>query len=446
MATSIRDLLQQIQQRTTPAPATVAQGEASTALAALQPLGRALNTLLADGLDTDPAPPRAAAVRDLAAASQHASPHWRPPAGPLADLAAAIADLTVVLQDRFGTAERWSAAVAIADAAQRCVAYARHHPGYHDAPLYRRIHSAAATVAQHAAADPPNPLRRTLLDQQFPNPAVTGGHLAHAAEAAPALTLAVRHAVHHGGLTLADVLTTLAAAHTAAHYASLLAAALTQPRAAAAETAAPWREATRAWQHTHRQLNPFDDGTRARHPAAADLAHAAGQLHHALRAHLGPDATPDTVRRHHDLPALATAQRQIANHLPDLADDLTRAIVTWGATGQLAALATNLPHSGRSLDAHLRHRIVTADLDDLAATLAALRRAHTLSVQLAGELDRSAEHVGVQPQPHLAVSYRIRQAGTAGPDAAAQVAAAATTPPRLPTPWQLPPPTRARAR
>ncbi len=445
MATSIRDLLEHIQRRTTP-PVTVSHSQAAAALVALEPLARALGKLAADGLDTEPAQPRATLVRELAAAARHASPCWRPPPTPLGDLAAAVADLTTVLQDRFGTAERWSAAAAIADAAQRCVGYARRHPGYRDAPLCQRIHTAAAAVAQQAAADPPHPLHRTLLDHQLPTPAVTGGHLAHAAEAAPALTLAVRHAVHHGGLTLTDGLTALAAAHTAAHYASLLAAALTPPRAATAETAAPWRQATRAWQHTHRNLNPFDDGTRTRHPADAQLAHAAVQLHHGLRATLGADATPDTVRRHPDLPALATALRQIANHLPDLADDLTRGIVSWGATGQLAALANNLPHSGRSLDAHLHHRIVTADLDDLAATLAALRRAHTLSVQLAGELDHSAEHVGAQPQPHLAVSYRIRQAGTAGPDAAAQVAAAATTPPRLPAPWQLPPPTRARAR
>jgi hypothetical protein len=441
VATSIRDLLEQLHQRTTRTAGSVDTGHADDALVAAETLGRVLAWLAADGVHPDPNHPRSRYVQDLADVVRHISSHTSTDNKVrLADLAGAAADLAALSRDQFGAAERWSAATAVAEAIQHCIDYARPGTSPHQAPIYQRIHAAAATLAQQAAADPPDPLRRTMLDTSaIPPPGRHG--LAGTADAAPRLVAAIRRAQRRGGLTLADGLAAIAAAHTAAHYAQLIAAAsqTTETDRHPAEDTEPWRETARAWQQTHRTLNTFDDGTRTRHTASTAIAAAALELHHGLRHHVGADTTPEQLRLRTDLPDLATALRQIANHLPPLAETLAHAVNHWGHTGQLVALATNLPHSGRSLDTYLRRRIVTTDINDLKPTRTALRRAHTLSMHLAGELDRSTKQIGSQPQPHLATSHRLNQATNDAPAAATQVRA--VTPRVSPSsrPWHLPP-------
>jgi hypothetical protein len=360
----------------------------------------------------------------------------------LTDLAGAAADLTALQRDNYNAAERWSTAVAVAEAIQACVDYARRRPDHYDAGIYQTIRKAAAAVAQLAAADPPDPLRRTLLDTQAPAPA-SPHSLALAANAAPALAIAIRQAHRHGGITLADGLASIAASYTATHFGQLVALAAEQrDHQDVADSDPSWRYAARAWQQVHRSLNSFDDGTRIRHTSATVIAGAAVQLHHGLRDQLGVDASTDTLRGRHDVAEVATTIRQIANHLPVIADQLTCAVAHWGGTGQLTALASNLPHTGRSLDAYLHRRIVTVDLADLTPTLTALRHARTLAIHLAGELHLSAGKLGVQPQPYLAQSYRLRQeASTTGHQVATFITTAAV-PPRQP--WHTP--TRGRAR
>jgi hypothetical protein len=440
MATSIRDLLEHLHQRTTRTADPFETGQADDALAAAETLGRVLAWLAADGVHPDPDHPRSRFVRDLSDSVRHISSHTPTDNKVrLADLAGAAADLAALSRDQFGAAERWSAATAVAEAIQHCVDYARPGTSPRQPPIYHRIHAAAATVGQQAAADPPDPLRRTLLDTPaIPPP---GRHdLAGTADAAPRLVAAIRHAQRHEGLTLADGLAAIAAAHTAAHCAQLVAAAAqtTETDRHPAEDTEPWRQTARAWQQAHRTLNPFDDGTRTRHTASTAIA-AALELHHGLRYHAGVDTTPERLRHRTDLPDLATALRQIANHLPPLAETLALAVNHWGHTGQLVALASNLPHSGRSLDTYLRRRIVTTDINDLKTTRAALHRAHTLSMHLAGELDRSTERIGSQPQPHLATTHRLQQETNDAPAAAAQVRAATTRVSSPSRPWHLPP-------
>jgi hypothetical protein len=441
MATSIRDLLEQLHQRTTRITGSADIPQAEDALAAAETLGRVLAWLAADGVHPDPNHPRSRFVRDLTDAVRHISSH---PSTDnrvrLADLAGAAADLAALSRDQFGAAERWSAATAVAEAIQHCVDYARPGTSPYQASIYQRIHAAAAALAQQAAADPPDPLRRTLLDTPAIPPRGRWG-LAGTADSAPRLAAAIRHAQRHGGPTLADGLSAIAAAHTAAQCAQLVAAASRtgekdqQP----AEHTEPWRETALAWQQAHRTLNPFDDGTRTLHTASTAIAAAALELHHGLRRHVGVDTTPEQLRRRTDLPELATALRQIANYLPPLAETLLTAVNHWGHTGQLVALASNLPHSGRSLDTYLRRRIVTADINDLKPTRVALHRAYTLTRHLAGELDRSSERIGSQPQPHLATSHRLRQATNDAPAAATQVRAATTRVSCPSRPWHLPP-------
>jgi hypothetical protein len=139
----------------------------------------------------------------------------------------------------------------------------------------------------------------------------------------------------------------------------------------------------------------------------------------------------------------STEVRSLApNHLPVVADQLTRAVAHWGGTGQLTALASNRPHRGRSLDTYLHRRIVTVDLADLKPTLTALRHARTLAIHLASELHQSAGKLGAQPQPYLAQSYRHRQASATGQQVATLLATAAAATPRQP--WHTPKRSRAR--
>ena len=226
-------------------------------------------------------------MHGLARAVRHISPHPPSPAVVrLTDLAGAVADLTALQRDNYDAAERWSTAVAVAEAIQTCVDYARRRPEHYDAAIYQTIHTAAAAVAQLAAADPPDPLRRTLLDTQAPAPAASQ-RLALAADAAPALAIALRQAHRHGGITLADGLASIAASYTATHYGQLVALAAEQrdDQAPRRDSDPPWRYAARAWQQVHRSLNSFDDGTRIRHTSATAIAAAAVQLHHGLRDH-----------------------------------------------------------------------------------------------------------------------------------------------------------------
>ena len=442
MATSARDLLEELHQRTGPNPAPLDSTRADDALTAADTLRRVLDWLATDGVHTDRHHPRSHAVHGLARAVRHISPHPPSPAVVrLTDLAGAVADLTTLQRDNYDAAERWSTAVAVAEAIHACVDYARRRPAHYDAAIYQTIHQAAAAVAQLAAADPPDPLRRTLLDTQAPGPA--SRQLALTADAAPALAIAVRQAHRHGGITLADGLASIAASYTATHYGQLVALAAEQhDHQDVPDSDAPWRYAAWAWQQVHRSLNSFDDGTRIRHTTDTAIAAAAVQLHHGLRDQLGVDATTDTLRGRHDLAEIATALRQIAKHLPVIADQLTRAVAHWDGTGQLTALASNLPYSGRSLDAYLHRRIVTVDLADLKPTLTTLRHAHTLAIHLAGELHRSAGKLGVQPQPYLANSYRLRQASPTGQQVATVITTGAAATPCQP--WHVPTPRRAR--
>ena len=443
MATSARDLLEELHQHTAHHRVPVDSTRAADALTAADTLGRVLDWLAADGVHTDRHHPRSHAVHGLARAVRHLSPHPPSPAMVrLTDLAGAAADLTALQRDNYNAAERWSTAVAVAEAIQTCVDYARRRPDHYDAGIYQTIHNAAAAVAQLAAADPPDPLRRTLLDTQAPAPA-SPHSLAFAANAAPALAIAVRQAHRHGGITLADGLASIAASYTATHYGQLVALAAEQRDDQDVPDSDPsWRYAARAWQQVHRSLNAFDDGTRIRHTSATAIATAAIQLHHGLRDLLGVDANTSRLSGRPDLAETATALRQIVNHLPVIADQLTRAVAHWGGTGQLTALASNLPHSGRSLDAYLHRRIVTVDLSDLTPTLTALRHAHTLAIHLAGELHHSAGKIGAQPQPYLAQSYRLQQPSITGQEIATLIATDAAVTPRRP--WHAP--TRSRAR
>ena len=443
MATSARDLLEELHQRTGPNPAPLDSTRADDALTAADTLGRVLDWLAADGVHPDRSHPRSHAVHGLARAVRHISPHPPSPAVVrLTDLAGAVADLTALQRDNYDAAERWSTAVAVAEAIQACVDYARRRPEHYDAAIYQTIHtpplpwpsSPPPTLPTHSAAPcstprpPPQPQASVSPSPPTPHP--------------PWPSPCVKPTD-----TAASASPTVSPASPPATPPPTTVNSSPSPRSSVTDQDAPdsdpsWRYAARAWQQVHRSLNSFDDGTRIRHTSATAIAGAAVQLHHGLRDQLGVDASTDTLRGRHDVAEIATALRQIANHLPVIADQLTRAVAHWGGTGQLTALASNLPHTGRSLDAYLHRRIVTVDLADLTPTLTALRHARTLAIHLAGELHQSAGKLGVQPQPYLAHSYRLRQeASTTGHQVATLITTAAATPRQ---PWHTP--TRGRAR
>ena len=447
MATSIRDLLTEIRRRTThPDDRILGMHDADAAVAALAPFGRALSRLADDGLTGTHAGDRETTVRHLAAACITAASGWRPGTGPVTEQAAAAADLLGLLRDRLTGAERWSAAAALSDAVRRCAQTAQRHPSYQGMLNLAHVYVAAAAVIQLADAAPPDPLRRTALDRQLPYASLPAGlsGIAVAAEAAPALAAALRSAAHGPGITLSDGLSAIAAAYTAAHYAATLAAAL---RAQTVNTdGEPWRTAPAAWRAAHCAFNVFDDGTRGRPPDATAVTRWARLLDGGLKHDLTPDVPlREQLRARPDLPELATSLRQVANHLPDVAEHLHLAVQRWAARRQLAAAARNLPYREGLLHAHLHNTIVIAQADDLDPPRAALRRAATLSTELAAELHRSAGRVGIQPQPYLAAAYTPNRGTTLSYRTANEIRAAAQQ--TAHTPWTLPPPTgRRRAR
>jgi hypothetical protein len=343
-----------------------------------------------------------AAVLDLAQACDVAASTWpSEDAGRAEPLAGAAADAIAQAIGPLPPAARWALAVAVAELARRCADRARAFPPLRAVPELVAVRTAAAGVEQVAAMYPPSRSGRVALDHAVPRvrppSQVTG--LATAAAAAPALAAAVHAQVEHGTLTVAELLACARAAEIATQHAVTIARAIDTP----GEQHQPWVAAPAAWRAVHRTCAPFDDGTKARPSTASDVIAWAAYLERAVHEQRRRGESTES----RDLAEGATAIRAAVNQLPDLAENIERAVARWSRGNCLLARERRLASfEDRNLDAALAtDRVVFArghDLDDLAVAAWDARR---LSANLAGELDRSSAIIGHQTQPALAAAH-----------------------------------------
>ena len=100
----------------------------------------------------------------------------------------------------------------------------------------------------------------------------------------------------------------------------------------------------------------------------------------------------------------ATAARATVNQLPTIARHLHSAISAWADDGRLIARARHLPRSDEHIDAVIHNRFVIATPADVGPVLLAAQVTARLAAAQSSELHRSADHVGIQPHPHLAAA------------------------------------------
>ena len=414
MATSLRDLLSAVEADVRGGARAVPRETADDAALSLGEAARALERLRIDGLDREVGGVRELAVREVEIACRAAGAAWRGlPSARFGDLMAIAADLAGRRRAAVSRDERWAAAIAIADAARRLARHAQSHQPYAGAPQLTRVHHTSVTVARLGAQQPPSVQGRAVLDRAVPVGGLPAG--LRGSRVATESCLALVHELDHREarncpLRLCEVLVVMRVAEEAARYAIDSSSPVHPDRAAG-----PWRSAPVAWRASREALKPFDDGTRRR-PENTAVVLWAVRLHEGLKAEFRPDRVTHSLgERGSDA---ATALQVIANHLPQLAEDLTRATRHWARSGSLTTRATAVRFRADRVDAWLRQDAVRADAEDLHAVARSLRSAWLLSVDLAAELSRESTN-GRQPQPFLAAAH-VARIGT--PKASAELA------------------------
>jgi hypothetical protein len=366
------------------------------AAAAVGHCGRALRDLAFEGVDAFGTRRMHDSVVALAGSCDRMAATWSSSTGRAELLAGAVADAITQFSGQLSPSSRWALAVELASVAHRCARHARSFPPAAQAPQLAEVHAAAAGVVQVATIYPPTPRGRVALDRPVPSvrpsPELTG--IAAAARAAPALAAALHAEVARGVLSMSELLACARAAAIAARSTATFAAAIAGPE----QTFRPWAAAPKAWDAVCGSCAPFDDGTKLRPPTRSEVlawaAHIETSLYNASRG------TP------RELAADATALRAIGNQLPDLAEDLDRAVRRWSAGNQVLAPQHRLArYEDEKLDAAQGDAVVFARGSDFDDVTAALWDAQRLSINLAGELDRSSTTHGRQPQPDLAARY-----------------------------------------
>ena len=415
MATSLHDLLGAVEATTGGRAYATSRDIADDAVLSLGEASRALERLRIDGLDREVGGVRELAVRELEIACRAAGAAWRGlPSARCGDLMAIAADLVGRRRATSRRDERWAAALAIADAARRLARRAQGHAPYAGAPQLTRVHHTSVTVARLGAQQPPSVQGRAVLDRPLPVAGLPAG--LRGSRVATESCVALVHELDHREdrncpLRLCEALAVMRVAEEAAQYV-IDQASQAQPDRAAG----PWQSAPAAWQASREALKPFDDGTRRR-PEDTAVVLWALRLHEGLKAEFGPDrATGPLGERGSD--AAAPALQVIANHLPQLAESLTRVTRHWAQRGSLTTRATAVQFREDRIGAWLHQDAVSADAKDLHTATRSLRSAWLLSVDLAAELSRDSTS-GRQPQPLLAAAH-VARVGT--PKASAELA------------------------
>ncbi len=331
MATSVQQLLDDL---TAQIRAPVATATIEDVTGALAHLGRALTGLAEDGLSPS-ASPRQRTATELAQACATAGRLWPRTGGPLTDLAGAAADL--VGRDRavMGRAHRWAVTVELAEVADHCAGGGRRLLPSAAAPELDFVHQSAADVERDAQADPPTADAYAVLDRLVPlSIPPPGGTQVTPLDAAAALVAALERAQRADDLTLRDFRAVIAAAEVTSRYAAAAAGMV-------GEDAGPMVVAGLAWGLVGRASMAFHDGRQGQAGDRQGVVAWSQTLVGALRDQV--DAHADTVGPRDGRASADAAVRQVAGHLPVLADQLAAVVDRWSRTGQLYANARDLP-------------------------------------------------------------------------------------------------------
>ncbi len=386
MPTSVRDLLDVIADVTAAAPGS--STVADTAVTALGHLGRALDALADQADETSTGRTRRPLViRELSTACHRAAAQWSTTPGRATDSAAAAA-----AADAIGTAsphldpdERWALAIEVAVAAGHAAAFARGYGPYARSPALARVLLATELVGQVARLDAPDSRGRAYLDRPIAAAPVSPRSATYndVPNAVAALVLAVERSARADTLTMRDTLAVCAAAESGAEHAATAAARL-------ADRPAPqWSRVPNTWRLLQATLMRYDDGSRYAAPSTSNLTEGALALHQAVTA----DAA--------SLDQLATAVRYLANQLPTIGAQVETAFTQWARAGRLFAKARALPRSEERVSEFIADQAVIVRPPEIGRVLLVARAVQRQSAALAVELDRSAGHIGRQPQPHL---------------------------------------------
>ncbi|RBY81530.1 hypothetical protein [Blastococcus sp. TF02A-26] len=388
MATTLRQLLDDLTDRAGARPAAATIEDVTGALAHL---GRAVSGLAEDGLTlADSRRQRTATT--LATACTTAGQLWPHSDGPLTDLAGVAADL--VGRDRaiMGRSHRWAVTVEVAEAADHCARLGRRLLPEGAAPELDVVRQSAAALERVAQTDPPTAADSVVLDRLIPLPGPpTGEAEVTVLDAAAGLLAALDRARQADTLTLRDFRAAVAAAELTSRYAA----------GAAGQTgrdAGPPLLAGLAWQLAGRASMVFHDGRRGAPSDGGKVVSSSQALVRALRNEVGVLADRGEQHDSKTSADVAAAVQEAANQIPALADRLTTAVERWSRTGQLFANARDLPRMEAMpedrIQAVIAGRHVRASGDDLDRLQQVVGRAANLSTGLADALNRAA---GTEP-------------------------------------------------
>lgn len=385
MATTLRQLLDDLTDRAGARPAAATIEDVTGALAHL---GRALSGLAEDGLTLADSR-RQRTTTALAAASTTAGRLWPHSGGPLTDLAGAAADL--VGRDRaiMGRSHRWAVTVEVAEAADHCARLGRRLLPQEAAPELDVVRQSAVALERVAQVDPPTGADSVVLERLVPLPGPpSGGAEVTVLDAAAGLLAALDRARQADDLTLRDFRAAVAAAEITSRYAAVIAGQT-------GRDAGPPLLAGLAWQLAGRASMVFHDGRRGAPSDGGKVVASSQALVRALRNDVAALADPG-VQHDFKTPAdVAAAVQEAAHQVPALADRLTMAVERWSRTGQLFANARDLPHMEAMpedrIQAVIAGRHVRASGADLDRLRQVVGRAADLSAGLAGALHRAVE-------------------------------------------------------
>ncbi len=382
---------------------TQGAADASSLFAALDDLGRAL-CLIGRSAPLEPTRMRLtqhAALESFGIRCRRLAELWPHTPGRLGQLTAVAADIVAADAGQLDDGQRWAVGIELGSTAARLIESACLCGPYDRLADVERARRTARAVRELGRRLPPGPVDRVVLDRPIVNLDSPGPSTV--AAAAAGLSRAVEADARAGVLDVRAALAACTAAESAAQLGVEVADHLSSTDSSRGGS---WRRAPQAWQVLNAALVRFDDGGRRRGDYPGATREWAQRLHEAALSLLDPQNRPAEADA-------ATAARATANQLPTIAGHLHSAISGWADAGRLIARARHLPRSGEHVDAVVHNRFVIATPGDVGPVLLAAQVTARLAAAQAGELHRSAEHLGIQPQPHLAAALaaQSRQSG-----------------------------------
>lgn len=385
MAVTLRELFAAAHYRID-RPSADPRGAAQDAVAVFDHVARGLDHLYGSGPTAQSTPEmRPDPIANLIVAARDAARCWPQAHGPVTDLVGAAVDAVVTRSHLFDDPQRWALSVELAETTRRAADTARRFAPYANVPHLIAARDAAVACEQRAAQNP-DATDPTALDRIIPGTARAGG-LPAIVDAAAALHEAAVTRPHTRWRMAEVVIAINAAQVAAAHAASYVAHLPAEPGTH------PWHRpslsAPEAWSTARILCRPFDDATKLRPPVGSAIVGSAARLGRGVIDQLGPAPTVGVLSAEQasDDPERAGAILTVIAVLPEIANQLQRAVHAFAYTGQLWAPERNLlAHEERDEIGVEPPRLGVPQYRDLERLITTLPVAGTLSTALAADL------------------------------------------------------------